>query len=459
MNFTNSVVSFIRKAFVPASDPRTLSGLGSSRGWFPLIREPFAGAWQHNVEIRFDSVLSNYADFACRTLIASDISKLPLNLVELDQDGIWNVVKNPAYSPVLRKPNHYQNRMQFLESWVLSKLQMGNTYVLKVRDQRNVVTQLYVLDPRRVMPLVSQTGDVFYELHQDDLSGIASQVVVPASEIIHDRFNCMFHPLVGVSPIFASGLAATQGNAIQRNSTHFFLNGSQPGGILVAPGAIDDATAKRLKEHWEENYSGNNQGKVAVLGDGLKYEAMAVKAVDAQLIDQLKWTASIVCSTYHVPPYKIGVGQMPTNNNVEALNTEYYSQCLQVLIEAIELCLDEGLNTGEGLGTELDISNLLRMDTATQLESLEKGVKGGILKPNEARAKLNLSPVAGGDTPYLQQQNFSLFALDKRDSQEDPFATGGNGSSASSEPSNDNLESEGRAALLEMMKGLSNAGL
>jgi phage portal protein BeeE len=42
---------------------------------------------------------------------------------------------------VLRKPNRFQTRIQFLESWALSKLSRGNTYVLKQRDNRNVVTR------------------------------------------------------------------------------------------------------------------------------------------------------------------------------------------------------------------------------------------------------------------------------------------------------------------------------
>ena len=41
-----------------------------------------------------------------------------------------------------------------------------------------------------------------------------------------------------------------------------------------------------------------------------------------------------------------------------------------------------------------------------------------------SRQKFNLLPVPGGDTPYLQQQNFSLAALAKRDAKDDPFATG-----------------------------------
>jgi phage portal protein BeeE len=31
-------------------------------------------------------------------------------------------------------------------------------------------------------------------------------VIVPAREIIHDRFNCLFHPLVGISPLYAAAL-------------------------------------------------------------------------------------------------------------------------------------------------------------------------------------------------------------------------------------------------------------
>lgn len=430
------------KAMSPVSQGR--------RGWFSIF-ESFPGAWQQNVEIRYDSVLSNHADFACRTLIASDIAKLRIKLVAKDNDGIWSETSNSAYSPVLRKPNHYQNRIQFMESWVLSKLQRGNAVILKQRDGRGVVQRLYVLDWANVTPLVSDDGSLFYQLNTDNLSGLPESVTVPAREIIHDRFNCFFHPLVGLSPIFAGGLAAMQGLAIQNDSTLFFRNGAQPGGVLTAPGAISDETAKRLKEYWDNNFSGKNAGKVAVLGDSLKYEAMRAKAVDSQLIEQLKWTAEVVCSTYHVPPYKIGVGAMPSHNNIQSLNVEYYSQCLQVLLESIELCLDEGLGMGESIGTEFDTDNLLRMDSVTQMEVLDKSK--GIMSPNEQRKKLELKPKAGGDSPMLQQQNFSLEALAKRDALADPFGTAP--APAVVEPANDNTtEAEARSALVEILKGL-----
>jgi HK97 family phage portal protein len=314
---------------------------------------------------------------------------------------------------------------------------------------------MYVLDPSRVRPLVANDGSVFYELAADTVVGLGERVIVPAREIIHDRFNCLFHPLVGLSPIYACGLASTQGLAIQNNSARFFSNQSRPGGILTAPAAIGDDTAKRLKEHWDSNYGGDNAGRIAVVGDGLKFEALTITAEDAQLIDQLKWTAEVVCSVFHVPPYKIGVGTLPSMANVQALNLEYYTQALQILIEGLELCLDEGLGTGEKLGTELDLDGLLRMDTVTLIQAIKEAVGAGVMAPNEGRRRIDLPPVEGGETPYLQQQNYSLAALAKRDALEDPFGTKAPAPAPPPPPPDD--AAKARAFLAGVLKGFGHA--
>ncbi len=400
---------------------QSLAPVGDGGGWFPIIREPYSGAWQQNRGIDQTTALAYYAIFSCITLIASDISKLRVKLVQL-QNGVWVETTNPAYSPVLNNPNPIQNRIQFWENWMLSKLVRGNTYVLKVRDNRNVVSDLYVLNPYRVTPLVSDDGQVFYRLQQDNIAGIPD-TTVPASEIIHDRWNCIFHPLVGISPLYANNLAATHGIRIQQNSVSFFANASNPGGILTAPETISEEKAEEFKDRWENSFGNENIGRVAVLGNGLSFQKVAITAVDAQLVEQARWTAEIVCSTFHVPPYKIGIGEPPKYNNIQALNVEYYSQCLQSPIEAAELCLDEGLSLGTNLGVKFDVENLLRMDSMLLADVVTKLTGGGVLKIDEAREKFDLGPIPGGNTAYLQQQNYSLAALAKRDASADPFLT------------------------------------
>jgi HK97 family phage portal protein len=394
-----------------------------SGGWYPIIREPYAGAWQRNVTVNYDTAATFHADFACKTLIARDIAKLRVKLVEEDDNDIWSETTNPAFSPVLRRPNDYQTRNQFWECWLLSKLSRGNTYVLKERDNRQVVTALHVLDPTRVQPLIADDESVFYRLSTDNLAGIDTDIIVPAREIIHDRMNCLFHPLVGTPPVFASGLASMLGLNAQNASALLFENSSTPGGIITAPGNIDAIDQDRFKSEWEQRFMRGNRGRVAILGGGLKYERVSMTNVEGQLIESLKWSAEVVCSVYHVPPYKVGVGALPSYNNVQALNVEYYSQALQSHIEEIEELLDYGLGIGgTSLGTEFDTETLLRMDTTTLVTTLRDAVGAGVMSPNEGRGKLDLKPVKGGESPYLQQQNYSLAALAKRDTQADPFA-------------------------------------
>lgn len=407
---------------------QTLSGVDSPSAWTNLW--PGAGwqDWQRDIEPNPDAVLANWAVYACVTLIAADVGKLRLELVEQTADGIWQPASSAAFTPVLRRPNRHQTRQKFIEQWLISKLTNGNAYILKQRDARGIVNDMHVLNPDRVRTLVALTGEVFYELQEDDLSGVHEPLpAVPASEIIHDTMVALFHPLVGVSPVFACGLAATQGLKIQQNSAKFFQNMSRPSGMLTAPTQISPETAARLKEHWEANFTGDKIGKVAVLGDGLKYEAMSINAVDSQMVEQLKMSAEMVCSAFHVPAFKIGAGTIPAGQKVEDLNQIYYTDCLQSLIESIEALLDDGLGLtmpkdGRQYGTEFCLDDLLKMDTASMVDALNKGVGGGWLMPNEARRRRNLPPVTGGETPYLQQQNYSLAALARRDAQADPFA-------------------------------------
>jgi HK97 family phage portal protein len=393
-----------------------------NEGWYSLVREPFAGAWQRNLEVTVESSARSPVLFRVLTLIASDFAKLRPRLVIRGEGDVWTETESPAFSPVLRKPNRFQTRQQFFECWQLSKQMHGNTYVLKQRDQRGIVVALYILDPKRVTPSVTPDGSVYYEMSTDNLSGLRELTVVPSRELIHDRFNPLYHPLCGLSPIHAAGFSAAAGNEIQRNSATFFSNGSRPSGVLTSPGAISDEMALRYRDYWQQNFTGEKVGNIAVLADGLDYKPLGqMSAVDSQLVEQLKVSDEKICTAFGVPAYMVGVGPAPLNSNAELLAGQFYSQCLQALIEAAEGCLDDGLGLPNDLGVEFDLSGLIRMDAETQAKADAELVKAGILSPNEARARHGLKPVKGGESPMAQQQQFSLAALAERDS-DSPFS-------------------------------------
>ena len=411
MSLLGTIRSSLRAVFAPGAATPT-AGTGA---WMPIVREPFTGAWQNNQELRLETALANPVVFRCVSLIASDIGKLPLRLVAVDANGIWHETTSPAFSPVLRTPNRYQTPQQFYEVWMISKLHWGNTYVLKDRDARGVVTSLYVLDPCRVKPLVAPDGSVYYELQTNELAGLpptGGPLVVPAREIIHDRWNCAFHPLVGLSPLYACGGAASQGLAMQAASTTFFSSGGRPSGMLIAPTEIDPQTAQRLSETWHAL----GAGKTAIVGNGMKYEAVGSSAEESQWIEQAGWTAKTIAGCFGVPISMVDSSQQPPYANSEASALQYHSQCLQTHLTAIEAALDLGLELPAPYGTEFDLDDLIWMDTATKTKAAHEAIGAGAMTPNEARRKyFGLGPVPGGDTPYLQQQYVSLEALANRD--------------------------------------------
>ncbi len=433
MNILGYELSIRRKTvpqnFTSIGQASWWNGWGS--GFWGVIPESNTGAWQRNVVIDNRNVMLSYPPvYAAVTGIASDIAKCRIKLVEVEE-GIWTEITeqdrhgNEAalrYLPVLLRPNHFQSRIQFIQSWIVSLLLWGNTYVLKERRD-GIVTSLYILDPNRVTPLLTPDGDVYYRLGQDYLAGVNEESLtvdntLPAREIIHDRMECLWHPLIGVSPLYAAGMAATLGNKIWSNSTNFFANQSRPGGLLTAPGEISDETAARLKTVVESAVSGANIGKLLVLGDGLHWESMSMQADHAQLVEQVKLTREDVGIAFHYPQSKLG-GPAPQYADPQQVQLDYYTTCLQPRIEGIEILLDQGLELPEDLGTEFDLENLLRMDTNAMFDSNTKAK--GFLTVDEQRKRINYAPTPGGSTVYAQEQEHALEALYKRDQGPDPF--------------------------------------
>lgn len=331
-------------------DTQDLSALYSPGQWNQIVntvRESFPGAWQQGVRPERTSLLAFSAVYCCVTGIASDIAKLRIKLCK-DVDGIWEEVNGGNFVPVLRKPNHYQTRLKFVEQWILSKLLHGNAYIALERDNRGgfgrgIVNAMYVLDPCRVTPLIAANGDIYYQLGQDKLSQIFESIVLPASEVIHDSMPGLFHPLIGTSPLYACADSVVMGSSIQGTSKTFFGNRSLPSGVLTAPGRITNETADRLKKMFEEKFSGSNLGRIFVAGDGLDFKPITMTAEQSDLVDQLKWSVGDVARAFHYPEYKLGGPLPPYSGNMQALTLSYYTDCLQPLIESLEAHLDAGL--------------------------------------------------------------------------------------------------------------------
>lgn len=408
------------QGFAVANTPRNLYSFGITGGYVP--HEPFTQAWQKGLEnsgAREPSILAFSGVYACVTIISQDIAKLPLRLLKLLEDEVTEVVdRKSPYHRLLRKPNTYQTSLEFIQFLVACRLIRGNAYIFKEFDARGVPIAMHVLHPDRVRPMIEpNTKEVFYQytpyasdmIGMEKFSGSEGSVMIPARYIIHDRINCLWHPLIGTTPLFAASVSASMGGRIMLNTQSLFANMARPSGVLTAPGEIKDTTADRLKRDFETNYSAGNLGRTAVLGDGLEWKAMVMTSTDAQLIEQLKWTIEDVARVYRVPMYLLADIARMTYKNSEQAAQSYFSGCLQYHIEALEARFTDDFGLDEDAQyVAFDVKTMFRMDMRERFAAYKEGIAGGVLAPNEARKWENLGPKKGGDEPRMQMQMVPL---------------------------------------------------
>ena len=378
--------------------------------WHRLVdRTP--GDWQRRVRADREDILQVPAAFAAQGLISQDVAKLTQRLLKWNARAeVYERASIDHIDDLLIRPNSYQNILQFTESWMQSKLSSGNTYALKGR-LKGKVRALYILDPFRVKPMVSPGGSVFYALYPDNLAGQREAEIVPASEIIHDRFNTLYHPLVGVSPLHPASLVAALGIEIMERAGRFWRNGAMPGGALVIPGELTAEEVQTHKEAWSANYGDDNLGKTAILSGGMDYKPFAHNNKDSQLAEQLKLTREELATCYRVPLYKLNAAATPAAANGGQLDQEYYSNCLQTHVVNYEMAMTLGLELPKDHWIDCDESDMLRMDPLTKAQVMKERVTGGWWTLNEARREDNKPPLAGGNDLLVQEQYWPSAAV------------------------------------------------
>jgi HK97 family phage portal protein len=366
------------------------------------------GSWQMNRNDRMmgQELVAFSAVYACINTISTDIAKLPVQVFSKDlTTGALTPRRADYYVQLMGAPNQFQTLPDFLFSFVQSYLFQGNTYCYCRRNARGEVSEMHVLNPYRVQPLIASDGSIYYRCGEDFLAGLGVSEVVPERDMIHHRLPLLpGYPLVGVTPIFAAAASSAVGLKILQNSQTFFANSSRPSGMLVTDRPVQEAQATRIKQEWDEAYRGDQFGKIAVLSNGFKWEPLTITAQDAQLIEQLRWSVEDVARVFRVPPFMLGDMTKVSYRNTEQLSRAYLNGCLSSHVAAIEQRFARAFEFGPQFVFQFDLSALLRTEIDVRFGAYEKALNSGWQSINDVRAQEGLTPVKGGEVPRVQMQ-------------------------------------------------------
>lgn len=280
---------------------------------------------------------------------------------------------------------------------------VGNGYLRILRDGTGAPFELRAIPPWRVTLEVEQGSRAGWYRIAADATIEEPALLLPERDVVHARYRVTgANRLMGVPPIASCSPAfalALQSREVVRT---LFANLANPSGVLQTENKMDPAVAKKLQTDWESNFRAGGLGRVAVLANGLEFQPLLWKAVDAQLFEQMQASTLDVARAYGIPRQFLEDGAHITYASASEGTRALYSLALRGFCARLADALAQRLlsrnERAAGAAIEYDLSSVLILPGAEMAEFLSKLANAGLATPNELRNQyLNLPDVQGGD--------------------------------------------------------------
>lgn len=358
------------------------------------------------------------AVYACVRILSEAIAELPLHVYRYRADGgKERIPSHPLYYLLHDEPNPEMTSFVFRETLMGHLLIWGNAYAQILRNGRGQVMALYPLLPSKMEVSRSTSGALIYTYYRDaDESGVnpkGGYVTLRREEILHIP-GLGFDGLIGYSPIAMAKNAIGMSLATEEFGATFFGNGASPGGVLEHPGVIKDI--QRVKDSWNSAYQGSsNAHKIAVLEEGMKFQAIGIPPEQAQFLETRKFQIDEIARIFRVPPHMVGDLEKSSFSNIEQQSLEFVKYTLDPWVVRWEQALQQSLilpSEKPSLFIKFNIDGLLRGDYQSRMTGYATGRQNGWLSANDIRELENMNRISaeeGGDL-YLINGNMTKLA-------------------------------------------------
>lgn len=363
------------------------------------------------------------AVYACVRLIAETFATLPAITYRRLERGKERATDHPNYVLLHDLPNPEMTSSEMRTALMGHALLWGNAYAEVVWDGAGRARELWPLRPDRTQPVRNAAGKLMYEI---TLPSSEKRLLQPY-RVLHVR-GLSFDGLVGYSPIALARESLGRAMAAEEYGARFFANDSRPGGLLRTDKKLSGPVIDRLKNDWEAKHAGlSNQHRVAVLEEGLQWQAVGIPPEDAQLLETLKYGVQDIARLYRVPLHKIGELDRATWNNIEHQGIEFVTDTMRPWLVCWEQAINKTLFTAaerKKYFVEFLVDGLLRGDAKARAEALAIQRQNGIINANEWRELENMNPYDGGDD-YLVNAAMKPAGAVVAEGQEESVSEGG----------------------------------
>lgn len=405
--FSAAVTAFRAGAAVPAAhDMRAGLYVRNEFRSFADLKDPALADYlsggartSSGVVVSDQTVFSVATAWRCATVICGIIGSLPRDVMLRESE----TVRRPAVDAMFRKvlterPNNRQTPSQFLKMMQLHKLQRGDAFAMKIMA-RGQVEALWPLDPNRMEVIENSDLSLTYRYTRKH----GGTVDFTAGEILHNM-GPSWDGIRGLPVIRFMAEAVGLNVQVRKAAAKLYKNGQFTSGFLKTEKELSDQAFQRLKE-WRDEKAGvdaDDAMKMAILEEGLEYQAQSLSAADAQMVETLGLTKDDIGAFYGVPPHLYGDTEKSTSwgTGIEQQNIAFLQYTIEPHLTDWKETFKRDCLSGPAVDPRLyvyfDLKGFLRADAATRSAYLAKALGAGGSTPwmtqNEARAYEDMPP-------------------------------------------------------------------
>ena len=370
-----------------------------------------------------DGYQENAIVHRCIQLISNSASAVKIDVFDNDTK-----LDNHELISLLERPNPLQSGVEYFASLYSFLLISGNSYLLRDTENFTPPRELYLLRPDRVE--IEAGESMIPQSYKYVLEGrtVAKYPVDPKTGGAQVKQIKLWSPLddfYGLSPIMASAYNIDQHNLAGMHNVALLKNGCTPSGMLkfeptdetgMSTQLTDDQRA-RLLEDLEFRFQGtHNSGRPMLLEGNFSYQQLGLNPKDIDFLELLNLSAREIALCFGVPAQLIGIPDSQTYSNMETAKLALYEETVIPLLKRVESDLNEYLAPlYEGdIRIQYDMDSIPAMVEKRKsiYENVVAGVQAGILTRNEARDRLGLEEISGGDDLYIPSNLFPIGEAD-----------------------------------------------
>ena len=346
--------------------------------------------------------LNEVTYFVCMKHLSETIGKLPLKLYQNTKKGKVRKVNYLEYL-LNYEPNPYYSANTLWQTVELNKNHYGNAFIY-VETKKGKVKNLWLLPSENVEVWIDNKG-IFKQnnaLWYIYTTTLGKQYKFNKDEIIHIKTSVSLDGLTGlaVKDILAQQIQISQNGQAYLNK--MYKNNMFGGKVFLHyTGDLNNNMEKQLAEKIENYSTSVGTGKFIPLPLGIQAEKLDMKLTDVEFTALNKLNALQIASAFGIKPNILNDYSKSSYSNSETQQLDFYVNSLLPILRQYEQELTRKLLTTEEKHNlqffEFNPNIIFRTDFKTQVESLSKAVNNFMMKPNEARDKLGLAWIEGGD--------------------------------------------------------------